>query len=225
LPQFFLVRHGQASFGEANYDKLSALGHQQSRWLGEYYRECGIAFDALTTGEQVRHAETGQGILDGLGTDLTADRHPGLNEFGFHDIMGAYLKAFPEQAPANGASITEFFGVLKKAMAMWRESMLEGPLPETWAQFKKRVLDVMTHIQQTYCECKQVMVISSGGAVSMWLCHMLRCADETVGELNLQIRNTSISKGFFNDRVFRLSTFNQMPHLECADRCQSVTYS
>ena len=37
MPEFFLVRHGQASFGADNYDKLSALGHRQARWLGGYF--------------------------------------------------------------------------------------------------------------------------------------------------------------------------------------------
>ena len=31
----YLVRHGQASFGSANYDQLSALGQRQCRRLGE----------------------------------------------------------------------------------------------------------------------------------------------------------------------------------------------
>jgi len=35
----YLVRHGQASFGAADYDNLSELGHKQSARLGEYWRE------------------------------------------------------------------------------------------------------------------------------------------------------------------------------------------
>ena len=31
MAQFYLVRHGQASFGTDNYDRLSELGHQQAR--------------------------------------------------------------------------------------------------------------------------------------------------------------------------------------------------
>jgi broad specificity phosphatase PhoE len=31
MGQIYLVRHGQASFGSANYDQLSELGHEQAR--------------------------------------------------------------------------------------------------------------------------------------------------------------------------------------------------
>ena len=93
MAEFYLVRHGQASFGADNYDKLSTLGHQQARWLGEYYRERGLAFDALVTGDLVRHVETGEGILEGLGAGLDADVQPGLNEFDFHSVVDAFLRA------------------------------------------------------------------------------------------------------------------------------------
>ena len=63
MAQFHLIRHGQASFGAANYDKLSQLGHQQARWLGEYYRARGETFDALVTGDLVRHATFGDGVV------------------------------------------------------------------------------------------------------------------------------------------------------------------
>ena len=39
-----LVRHAQASFGSAHYDRLSELGRQQSRWLGAYFAARGLVF-------------------------------------------------------------------------------------------------------------------------------------------------------------------------------------
>jgi len=36
MSSIYLVRHGQASFGSANYDELSDRGRRQSRILGEY---------------------------------------------------------------------------------------------------------------------------------------------------------------------------------------------
>lgn len=38
MSELYLVRHAQASFGAANYDQLSDLGHRQSRWLGEHLK-------------------------------------------------------------------------------------------------------------------------------------------------------------------------------------------
>ena len=36
VADLYLVRHGQASFGAADYDKLSALGERQSALLGAW---------------------------------------------------------------------------------------------------------------------------------------------------------------------------------------------
>ena len=43
----YLIRHGQASFGAENYDKLSELGCRQAHIAGEYFRDYGIQFDAV----------------------------------------------------------------------------------------------------------------------------------------------------------------------------------
>lgn len=225
MGQFYLIRHGQASFGAANYDKLSQLGHQQARWLGEHYRDRGLAFDALVTGDLVRHVETGEGVLAGLGSNLKAELHPGLNEFHFHSIVDAYLSAYPEQAPAAGAPVAAFYRVLKNAMQSWRRDELQGNLPESWSGFCDRVADAMEHIRQQHAGRERVLVVSSGGAIAMWMRHMLNTADDTVVELNLQIRNSSVTHGFFNQNVYRLSVFNQVPHLEREDRFDAITYS
>lgn len=225
MAQFYLIRHGQASFGAANYDKLSPLGHQQARWLGEYYRERGITFDALLTGDLVRHVETGQGILEGLGRDLVADIQPGLNEFDFHSIVDAYLSAHPDEMPPQDAPVAAFYQLLKRAMVRWREGGLEGALPETWRGFQDRVAGAMRHIQDQYANRERILVVSSGGAIAMWMRHMLNTADDTVVELNLQVRNSSVTEGFFNKKVMRLSVFNQVPHLDRDDRFDSITYS
>ena len=66
----YLVRHGQASFGAADYDQLSPRGHEQCRLLGAYWRERGQRFDAVFTGTLKRHAQSLAGIVEGLGEAL-----------------------------------------------------------------------------------------------------------------------------------------------------------
>ena len=83
----------------------------------------------------------------------------------------------------------------------------------------------MAHIQNQYADRDRVLVVSSGGAIAMWMRHMLNTADDTVVELNLQIRNTGVTQGFFNKNVYRLSIFNQVPHLDQEDRGDAITYS
>ena len=38
----YLIRHGQASFGTDDYDRLSDLGHEQSRLAGRHLGGQGV---------------------------------------------------------------------------------------------------------------------------------------------------------------------------------------
>ena len=225
MAEFYLVRHGQASFGAANYDQLSALGHQQAEWLGEYFAERDITFDALMTGTLVRHRETAEGICRGMGTHLAADVQPGLNEFDFHAVVAACLSQYPDMRPVEGAPRSAFYRLLKIAMKHWRDQALTGELPETWQQFSDRVAAVLRYLQQAYASQQRVLIVTSGGAIAMAMKHILETADDTVVELNLQTRNAGVTQGFFNNKVLRLAAFNQVPHLDRPDRPGAVTFS
>lgn len=51
MSTIYLFRHGQASFGAKNYDKLSDLGCEQAIALDRYLFNSGIQFDAAYTGD------------------------------------------------------------------------------------------------------------------------------------------------------------------------------
>ena len=55
----YLVRHGQASFGEDDYDRLSPLGHRQAqqlgRYLGERFAREGVQIETVLMGSLRRH--------------------------------------------------------------------------------------------------------------------------------------------------------------------------
>ena len=58
MGQLWLVRHGQASFLEENYDQLSSRGEAQARLLGEYWASHNVVFDHVYSGPRVRQRET-----------------------------------------------------------------------------------------------------------------------------------------------------------------------
>src|SRR5689334_12964523 len=89
MGSLYLVRHGQASFGAADYDQLSAKGHEQCRHLGAYWRERGQRFDAVFTGTLKRHAQSLAGIVEGYAEDLPAVALPGLNEYDSEAVVRA----------------------------------------------------------------------------------------------------------------------------------------
>ena len=61
MGEIILVRHGQANSAardEASYDRLSALGAEQARLLGDWFRAQDIGFDRVLAGTLSRHRAT-----------------------------------------------------------------------------------------------------------------------------------------------------------------------
>lgn len=225
MAELYLVRHGQASFGAANYDKLSELGHQQAVWLGEYFKHRGQVFDSILTGDLVRHRETAEGIAQGMGLEQPIfNPFSGLDEFDFHSLLHAYTEQFPQEQLTADSPRADYYKLLKKTMHLWSENGLEGDLPESWAQFEDRVQGVMTMIQKEM-HGQKVLAVSSGGAIAMALRQVLKSPSETVIELNLQTKNTAIAHCFFNPKAIRVTSFNHVPHLDTNERHENITYS
>lgn len=228
MTEIVLVRHGQASFGKANYDKLSDLGTQQAKWLGEYLATNDICFDALWRGDMFRHEETALGMLEGIGSSsLTSEQvviYPGLNEFDFQAIADAYIKTDPAAKPDKNAPPAEFYRLLRKSMLAWSNGALdEFEIPELWSEFQHRVMSVLEAAVNS--DHKRVVLSTSGGAIAMMVSQVLGADAATMVNLNLQIRNTSITQIFANKHGTHLHQFNAIPHLENPDKRSSISYS
>lgn len=225
MSEFYLVRHGQASFGAKNYDKLSELGHQQARWLGEYFTSRDISFSKAFMGDMVRHRETTQGILDGLSQPPAVTVDTGFNEFDFKNIGDSYLSVNPQNSLPKNPKPTDFYRLLKLAMHAWSQDLLPSDtLEESWLDFRNRVQGALHAVCNQNCD-KPILIVSSGGAISMLMSLVLGLDANQVIELNMQVRNTSISHFYFNKSNIRLSSFNNIPHLDCPDRLDSITFS
>lgn len=225
MSEIYFVRHGQASFGTSNYDQLSELGHEQARLLGEYFRERDMRFDHIITGDMVRHRETAEGICHGLGLDEhNFAVYPELNEFDFHSVLRAYTTQFPEHALPEKPVAKDFFLRLKKGILLWSTGELEGELPETWANFEQRLNAFREGVQQRHAGAR-LLVVSSGGAIAMLVRQLLQAPESTMVDLNLQTRNTAVTHCRFNRHSMRLSSFNNVPHLDRLDRQAMITYT
>lgn len=223
MAELYLVRHGQASFGTGNYDRLSACGEQQGVWLGEYFAQQDIVFDHVICGTLQRHAQTVDAILRGMGREDTRyDRHPGLNEYDFDGLFAAAADDYPEIARRASGTMKEHFRALKQVLHLWSEDKLRGPVPEAWAQFQQRVANARAAIRRGGGQ--RVLVVSSGGPIAVTAQQVLAAPASSAIALNLQIRNSSISQYFFNADAFHLASFNGIPHLEDPERHAFRTY-
>jgi broad specificity phosphatase PhoE len=223
MAELYLVRHGQASFGTDDYDRLSALGEQQSLWLGEYFAAQGLGFDRVISGTLRRHAQTVDAIRRGMGRDtLPCEQHPGLDEYDFEGLFRAAAADYPELAQLAAGSMKDHFRALRQALQLWSEDKLRGAVPETWAAFQRRVAGARAAIQRGGGQ--RVLAVSSGGPIAVTLQQALAAPASSAIALNLQIRNSAVSQYFFNAEVFHLASFNTIPHLQEPERHGCRTY-
>lgn len=222
MPELYLIRHAQASFGAANYDVLSDLGHEQSFALGQALVVQGVTPDALFIGAQRRHRETLEGILKGMGRDPEqAEILPGLNEFDFKNLLDAHYRGRP--APENMHSERKsHFRTLRDTVLAWQRDEIENP-PETWAQFSGRVEAARQAILDS--KAQTIVAVSSGGAIGQMIAATLQTPSEHQIKLQLQMKNCAVNRFVFSDSNFYLHGFNETPHITAANADPLLTYS
>lgn len=222
MAQMYLIRHAQASFGSQDYDKLSDLGHQQASLLGDYFAQRNQRFDLVVTGSMLRHKQTAQGIVGSNGHhNVLADAC--WNEFDFESIVSAYLRLNPARKPAPNAPRSDWYKVLKSAMLAWSQNQLPLENTENWGQFCERVNKGAEFVRNS--EHKNVLVVTSGGAMAVFLMALLNTSVEQAIAFNLQIKNTSVNQFYFNSAGYQLNSFNNVPHLDTPAHLPKITYS
>ncbi len=224
MATLFLVRHGQASFGAANYDCLSPTGRQQARWLGEYFRERGVSFKRVVAGSLARQQDTALEILAGMDTaDVPLETHPGLNEYDGEALYRSHTGGADHRAHQNG-DYNDYWRTFRAAYQAWTLDQLNG-MPESWADFGGRIRDGLAQATEGAAREDALLVVSSGGAIGRAVADMLGAPAQTAIELNLQFRNTAFCEIIAGRGTQRLLSFNSLPHLERAERRQAITFA
>jgi len=181
MAELIIIRHGQASFGAANYDKLSDLGHAQSALVGQALKTRNWTPDRIVIGGQVRHRET----LEGMGfTSGEIEVDAGFNEYDFHDLL---LARYDGNVPDL------ILGDRKTHFRTLRETV--GGLPnasESWIDFTTRIENAL--VKATREGAEKVMVVSSGGVIGQITADTVGGPAKMMMTLNLQIKNTAINK-------------------------------
>ena len=223
MAELYVVRHAQASFGTADYDRLSAVGERQGVWLGEYFAERDLVFDRMVIGTLRRHEETLQLILRGMRCEVERfEQNPALDEYDFRALFDALgdqhrgLKAMADR------STQDFFKALKQVLHLWSRGLIEAPIPETWDQFQGRVAAAMRDIRSG--GSRRVLVVTSGGPMGAMAQQVLQAPADAAIALNMQIRNSSFCQYYFNAEGFQLASLNNVPHLDRAGRREFLTY-
>jgi broad specificity phosphatase PhoE len=221
----YVVRHAQASFGTQDYDRLTQTGFAQAALLGRYFSLRSIRFDALYTGTLRRHAETAQGILNGEGP--AAECFPGLDEYQPEALMRAFSGAMPgpvAAAPQRDAAVMrEHFRQLRDALLAWAEDRIQPVGMPAWQAFQDGAVAALVAARRHFAG--NVLVVSSGGPIAAIVSATLKAPPAAAVELNLRIRNSSVSEFSMSARRHHLVSFNALPHLDAQSDPGLMTYA
>ena len=218
----YLVRHGQASFGAADYDNLSELGHRQSVRLGEYFAGKGVRFDTVLTGTLKRQVQTWAGIAQGAGLTVQPMLWPGLNEYDSEAVI-ATVHPHPLAKPDTPELYKHHFRLLRDGLTQWMNGVVSPKGMPRYREFQHGVVSALDHVRK-HCE-GDVLIVSSGGPIATAVGHVLGTTPETTIELNLRIRNTAVCELAFNPKRHTLLTYNTLAHLDSGEHAKWVTYA
>ena len=219
----FLVRHGQASFGAADYDRLSDLGRKQSRWLGEYFHERGIVFTRALAGALTRQQATATEILAAMGRPPAVTIDAGLDEYPAEALYAAHTGGRDLLAHQR-ADYRDYWRTMKAALSAWAIDELPG-VPETWSGFGARTGAALAAACRGLARDECALAVSSGGAIGRALIDIIDSPGATAIEFHLRIRNTGVCEIIAGGDSMRLVTFNALPHLDAPGRRDAITFA
>ena len=235
MSEIYLFRHGQASFGEDNYDKLSPNGVKQSQILGRHLAQTGKFFDAIYFGEMERQQKTAQEFIDYCSNNKLTTPQPDISDaFNEYDSIAVWQALVPEltqEDPSIAKDAAEFVGkkkafqrVFEKVMNRWISGTYQASGIPHWNDFKQRVKQGLEDLIARHGARKQIAIFTSGGPISVVMQAALDLADPKTLEVSWQLMNASITRIRYNRRGIMLAVFNDVTHLELEGDKRLLTY-
>ena len=219
----YLVRHGQASFGAADYDQLSPLGLQQAQRLGAHWLAQGQRFETVLLGTLRRHAQTLDGIAQGLPGLPAPQVLPSLDEYDSLALIRA-IHTEPLQKPNTPELYRHHFRLLCDAIAQWMAGVISPQGMPSWEDFSLGVRRVLDQVRRDHAD-QNVLLVSSGGPISTAVGEVLGTAPEVTIALNMRIRNSAVTEFSVSPKRLMLQTFNTLPHLHAQEHQALITHA
>ncbi|HOK07482.1 MAG TPA: histidine phosphatase family protein [Syntrophales bacterium] len=228
-----MVRHGQASFGSDNYDRLSERGVLQSRLLAAYLLKTGRKPDLVCSGEMERQRHTAREIVAayrGAGVGLPdPEVLPAFNEYNSRALVMAALKAQGYPSGKGGlqalfADPAAFQDLFARTVQAWINGEVTVPGAVSWGEFRQRVEGGLGALTAGGFKGRTVVCVTSGGPISVAFQRATGLADRDTVRVVWQIVNTSLTTFLFAAERFSLVSFNNYAHLELEGDPSLITY-
>lgn len=235
-----LVRHGQASFFEENYDRLSSLGETQSRLLGACWGRRGLKVDRAFVGPRVRQQRTaeiaGEAFSQAGGAWPVPLALEDLDEMRIEPLFREHLPEIAEKhahlrslgdsllaADGDEARARIFARLFEGVVTLWMRGQLDAPGVEAWSAFRARVRRALSLLcggpnegLDRAARGERVAVFTSAGVIAAALQLSLGLDDEKAMDLAWRVRNSSVTELLYSGERLSLSVYNELPHLEDA---------
>ncbi len=220
IPRLRLLRHGQASLGSADYDRLSKLGQTQSRLLGERIAHAASPDHVIWSGSMRRHRQT----LESLSVNAPYRIEQGLNEYTVSELIRSALgqadriglnlpdSVIFEDPVAHLKTLLEWF---PEVLGAWQQARFECQHNGSWHSFRKRVTARTPDWKMAVQQGQDVTVVTSAGVISTVVAELL---EETLAwqrELNVALYNASVTELTLEENgTWTATTINCTRHLD-----------
>jgi broad specificity phosphatase PhoE len=216
---------------DEDYDRLSRLGEEQARKLGQFWVRHEFVFDHVFHGPAKRHIRT----MEIAGAEMTdaglpwpePSPLPEMDEFDAYQVMKKTVPILTERDPEVRRLNDEFFGnqespeagrVLQKLFEQvarhWSSGEFDVPDVESWSQFRARVSVAIGRIRQQVSKSTSTVVFTSGGPIAATMADALCLTPAKAIEFVWLSRNSSWSEFLFSGDRFSVSAYNSFPHLD-----------
>lgn len=218
MPAITLIRHGQASFGKADYDQLSKIGFSQAQALGASLRARKAPIDAVWIGAMRRHRETAETCLEAAGIDLPLQVLPNFNEFNHEQIIERFEPRYVDRSVMVAdlaASETPglFFGQLfQAALERWSAGAHDADYDEPWTAFQQRSCDALDTAMSQLDSSQEALVFTSGGCISVISQRLLGLSNAMTFKINWSLANASMTRIASHQKQSSLISLNEHSH-------------
>lgn len=227
MRSLLLIRHGQASFRAADYDRLSPVGEEQSQRLGAWLASCGPTPELVAVGPRQRHLRTAELCLAAARIDRPLLHLDGLDEVDHQELLARLrpdlegpdaLRAELKQAPDSHRAFQKLFAT---AITRWISGAHDTDYTLTWPRFRGNVLQALRTLADH--QAKTIWAFTSGGPIAVVANAVTEAPVLQTFKLSWPLVNTSLTRLHLGKQDASLITYNAWPHLERAEDQHLVT--
>jgi len=235
MARLVLIRHGQASYGQVDYDRLSPKGEQQARVLGAHLAT--LKLDALYVGPLRRQQQTAALAAEGAAAAAqsaavavahapsplpAAETLPELAEYPAFDLVTKFLPKLVAEDAAFAALPTAPTRELAdrafhRILHAWSRDEWQIDGVERVTEFATRV---KTGLERALGTGRRVGVVTSAGPIGVAVGLTFGVDEHRMVRTSVVVRNASITELVYRSKTFAwhpeqvsLLTFNSVGHL------------